>query len=462
MTLEDDRAPGTASGAGHRAATVAGPAPRWFALLFALAVATHLIGNPPGRSMALRIAAVALAVAALILVRRPASRRAWAAVASLVLLTAWLEAPVLGNHWLLAAAFAAAVLVAVVRDRPWCWLGTIVRLMFVAFYAFAAFAKLNTAFLDPAVSCAVFYANQGLAAWGLTTLPDSGAVAMLPVVAALAVELSVPVLLLVPRSRSAGVALAVLFHYVISLDIGQHFYDFTAVLLVGLMAFASDDVTGTIAAWYDRDRRRAALVAGVWAVLVALVVLPLGAPGVVAARVGVLLLWIPTGAAIVWLTVRALQRPAAVPLRPLGIAALVLLGLVVVNGASPYLGIRTATGWNMYANLVTVGERANHLVVPAGVALATPSYVEVTATDDAQLRGYVDDGWLVPERNLRHHLAGRPSATVTYVRSDGTQVSGTGAELGRRTPEVVRRLLPLRAVDRSTPARCQALWLPAL
>jgi hypothetical protein len=155
MTLEDERGPGRSRPSGADGALDA-PAPPWFALLFALAVVAHVVGNPPAASVAVRSAAAALVASALVLAWRPASRAAWASVAALVLVTAWFEAPTLGNHWLLAAAFAVAVLVAVVRDKPWSWLATTVRLVFVTFYAFAAFAKLNTAFLDPAVSCAVF------------------------------------------------------------------------------------------------------------------------------------------------------------------------------------------------------------------------------------------------------------------------------------------------------------------
>jgi len=462
MTLEDGRDPGAARRGARAAGADDGPAPSWFALLFALAVLAHVVGNPPLGSVALRIGAALLGASALVLAWMPASRAVWAVVAFIVLVTAWLEAPVLGNHWLLAAVFAAAVLVAVVRDTPWSWLATTVRPLFVTFYAFAAFAKLNTAFLDPAVSCAVFYANQGLASWGLPTLPDGGMLATLTIVATVVIELSVPVLLVVPRTRALGVALAAAFHYVISLDIGQHFYDFTAVIFVGLAAFAHDDVTGAIDAWFRRRRATAVVLTAVWALLLALVVLPLGTAMLVVARAGIFVLWVPLGAAFVWLAVRGVGRPVAAAMRPAGVAAALLLAVVVVNGLMPYLGVKTAFGWNMYANLVTVDGRANHLIVGPEVEVVAPGYVEVTATTDEQLRAYVGSAWAVPERNLRHHLAAHPDAAVTFVRADGTTVTGAGRELGRPMAEVVRRLLPLRSVDRSTPARCQALWLPAL
>lgn len=435
-------------------------APRWFALLFALAIGAHIVGNPP-QGWVLRVATIALALAAAGLVLWPRARVAWMAAAGTVLLTAWLEAPLIGNHWLLMAVFAAATLVASLRDDPWPWLATTVRITFVSFYAFAAFAKLNTAFLDPTVSCAVFYADQGLSAWGLGSLDGASLLAPVPIVTALLVELSVPVLLLVRRTRGIGVALAATFHYAITLDIAQHFYDFTTVIFVGIFAFAADDVTAGVAGWLRR-RRRVAAVTGVWLGL-ALAVAAIPSVEVAAmARLVVLLLWLPIGAALVWAAVRGVRRPASVALRPVGFAAVALVVVVVANGVAPYLGVKTATSWNMYANLVTVDARSNHLLVPAGAQIVDGGYVRVVATDDEDVAAYVGSGWHVPERNLRHLLAARPDAEVTFVRADGVRISGSGAELGRPMSPVVRRLLPLRSVDVREPARCQASWLPAL
>ena len=46
-----------------------------------------------------------------------------------------------------------------------------------------------------------------------------------------------------------------------------------------------------------------------------------------------------------------------------GLAAWVLVAIVVANGLTPYLELKTALGFNMYANLVTVAGDSNHLVV---------------------------------------------------------------------------------------------------
>jgi hypothetical protein len=437
-------------------------APRWFAGLYALAIAAHAVGNPPGALDLRGIATVALVLGAAALVLTPASRAVWAAVATLQLLTAWLQAPVLGNHWLVMGVFSLAVLLALPRAEPWAWLAPTVRVAFLIFYTFAAVAKLNVAFLDPAASCAVFYTDQALRSWGLAGVDGGAALAVVPIWLTLAVELSVPVLLAVPRTRGVGVALAAVFHYAISLDLLQHFYDFTAVVLVGLVPFAAPTATGRIGAWVATRSRAVVAIVVAWTVLALLAVPPLTTATLVATRLGAFVLWLPVGGAVTWVLVGAARTSAAVRLRPSGVAATALLALVVVNGALPYVGVKTATGFTMYANLATVDGRANHLAVPQLPELRDVEYVRVTATDASTLRGYVGARWLVPEPSLRDHLTAYPDATVSWVRGDGAAVSGSGAELARPLPEVVRRLAPLRSIDGSAPVDCQAQWLPAL
>lgn len=139
---------------------------RWFARTFGLAVVAHLVGNPAGwrgdefgGSILLVVVSALLGVAGLLLLARP-DVRVLAAAAALTLVSLWLELPVTGNHWLLVGFIALAVLLSLAATDPWAWLAVTGRWLLLGFYSFAAFAKLNTGFLDPSVSCGVFYANQ--------------------------------------------------------------------------------------------------------------------------------------------------------------------------------------------------------------------------------------------------------------------------------------------------------------
>lgn len=450
--VRDLRAPGSE----HRFA------PAWFAWLFALAVWAHVVGNPPWGISTRSVVTLALGLAAAVLVHRPTARSAWAMVASLQLVTVWLQMPVLGNHWLLMGFFSVAVLLALPRRQPWKWLAPTVAAVFIVFYAFAAFAKLNTAFLDPAVSCALFFGNQLLGSWGLPTVPATAGAAWLPVVAALVTEISVVVLLLVPRTRTLGVALAAVFHFVISADLAQHFYDFTAVLFVGLGVLASPDTTRRMEAWGERRRPTFNVLVVVWTALVVAATLPLNVTSLLLTRIVVFGIWLPLGAGVAWCALRGAGKPEAWAPWPADAVAAGLVALVVLNGAAPYLGVKTASGFNMYANLVTAEGRSNHLLIRRTANPVDVAYVTVVASDGAGLRSYADSGWAVPESNLRHYLAAHPGVRAAFERTDGSVVSGTGEQLGVPLPLWREKLLPFRSIDRATPARCQTGWLPAL
>lgn len=437
-------------------------APAWFAWLYALAIAAHVVGNPPWGISTRGLVTLALGLSAATLVHRPSARSLWAAVAALQLLTVWLQMPVLGNHWLLMGFFSLAVLFALPRREPWKWLAPTVGTIFIVFYAFAAFAKLNSAFVDPSVSCGLFYGNELLGSWGLPPVPATAGAAWLPVIAALLAEISVVVLLLFRRTRTLGVALAAAFHFIISADLAQHFYDFTAVLFVGLAVLASPETTRRIEAWGERRRPTFNVLVVVWATLVVAATLPLSVVGLLLTRIVVFGAWLPLGAGVVWCALRGAGKPAVRSPWPPDVVAAGLAALVVLNGLTPYLGVKNATGFNMYSNLVTADGRSNHLLVRPTATLMDADYVTVVVSDSAGLQLYADGGWLVPERNLRHYLAEHPGVGVVFRRADGSTVAGRGAQLGESMPLLVRKLLPLRSIDPASPARCQTGWLPAL
>jgi hypothetical protein len=441
---------------------------RWFTRTFGLAVVAHLVGNPVGwrgdefgGSAALVIFSALLGVLGLVLIVRPRSG-SLGATAVLTLVVLWLELPVTGNHWLLMGFVALAVLVSLPTADPWAWLSVTGRWILLAFYSFAAFAKLNTGFLDPDVSCGVFYANQSLASFGLPTFESERFMATVAIAGPVLTELSVPVLLAFTRTRRLGVLLAMVFHSLISLDFDQHFYDFTAVLIVLLCLFLPETTTSTLEARASRSSRLGVVAAVLAAVTVVASLLPPALPAVVIVRLLGFGLWVPVSA---WLIVQVAREglgPAPLPMRLPGAAAWALVAIVVANALSPYLEVKTAIGFNMYANLITVAGETNHLVVPRTLHLSKvqDDLLEVVASDDDGLDAYADEGYLVPERNLLDYLARHPGVEV-LVR-DGAGERWLDSADGVRVPMVLTKLLTFRAVDAQDPPRCQAVWLPAL
>lgn len=454
--------PGPADGADEM------PAPwRWFARTLGIAVVAHLAGNPVGwrgeefgASVPLVVVSAVLGIAAFVVVVRP-GRRALGATAALVLLALWIELPVTGNHWVLVGIVAAAVLASLAMRDPWAWFSVTGRWLLLGFYSFAAFAKLNTGFLDSSVSCGVFYANQSLASFGLPTFEGDSLMGTLAIAGPVMTELSVPLLLAFTRTRRTGVLLALVFHSVISLDFDQHFYDFTAALIMLLCLFLPEATTSDLEARASRPSRTRLVAIAIVAIVVVASLLPPVLPAVVVVRLLGFGAWVPVAAWLIWRVARHGLGPTPLPMRLRGAAAWVLVAIVIANGLTPYLEIKTSLGFNMYANLRTVAGETNHLVVRRTLHLshAQDDLLEVVESDDPDLRQYAEDGYLVPERNLLDYLAAHPDVSVVVRDKDGERTLD-GSD-GVAAPFLERKLLVFRSVDRQDPPRCQSQWLTA-
>ena len=190
--------------------------------------------------------------------------------------------------------------------------------------------------------------------------------------------------------------------------------------------------------------------------------LPPVLPAVVVVKLLGFAAWVPVAAWLIVRTARDGLGPAPLSMRLPGVAAWVLVAVVVANGLTPYLEVKTAVGFNMYANLVTVAGDTNHLVVrrTAHVSTVQDDLLEVIESEDDGLAAYADEGYLLPRRNLLDYLARNPGVSLLVRDGDGERTLDSSD--GVRLPLVVRKLLTFRAVDAKDPPRCQAVWLPAL
>lgn len=442
--------------------------------LWALAAICHVVGNPAFTVLLPRptlagVTAAGLAVAAFAVLRRPANRLAWPALAVLGVALTWFELPTLPSHWVLGGLVSLAIAAAAATKNPTEWFERTARLLLLSFYAFAAFAKLNTGFLDPAVSCAVLYTNQTLESLHLPTVSPTGPLAVPVALGTIAIELSVPVLLLRRRTRTAGAVLGMAFHMLVSLDLGQHFYDFTSVLLALFVLFLPTATRADVAVRLRVDPLFAKALAAAAAAVLVLTHLPGGGFESVG-RFGAFVLWLPFCAWFAAALVGALRatRPAgrkgaAVAFRPPGVVAAALVLVTLLNGLAPYLELKTASAFNMYSNLVTENGRSNHLVIRRAVPLTDGNKdpIEVLATKDPGLSAYARSGFRPTEDRFFHYLAEHPEVTVTY-RQSGVEHTVTGAEAGRRMSLWAYKFVAFRALAPDGPPACQVRWFVAL
>ncbi|MGH7868893.1 MAG: hypothetical protein ACREP9_14980, partial [Candidatus Dormibacteraceae bacterium] len=225
-----------------------------FASLWAVAALFHVLG-PSGAAIGvfgnptvLGLAHVVLAISAIWLLARPARNLPLMLLAVIGLITAWLEMPTLGNHWLVTAFVDLALLLSALgtlragrinRDRlAEAFLPT-ARWCLILFYSFAAFSKLNSAFFDTAVSCSTYYFDESARSLGFDTplTVGAGGLSLLLPFVTVGTELSIPILLLNRRTRVLGVVLGLGFHSLIALDRVHLFIDFSSVLAAMFILF---------------------------------------------------------------------------------------------------------------------------------------------------------------------------------------------------------------------------------
>lgn len=480
--------------------TAAATGDRWFSLLWPAAVLFHLAGNsghllPLDGIGVLQIVMAAVAVCAIVY-PKPWLTATLAAVYLLVL--GW-KLPVVGNHEVLLGLVALIVVFAVplaARRVEW-WVDVAapaVRLVLLVGYGFIAFSKLNTGFFDLAVSCAVVFGDDLLGPFG----PGSDRIIGLPawplVGFTAGVELAIPVLLLVRRTRSVGVVVALGFHFLLALDPVSHVWDFSATLLPMFLLFGPPGLRGALdrlATGLDALNKRELLLGLAMAGALHGVVLignsrldaqswlrPWFGPWLIAYPI-----WLVVGGAVLMLAIRNRTRrhaPVGDTGHPAGshhldwrpaLPLLVVVGLAVVNGLGPYAEYRSAAAFNMYANLEINDGRSNHFLFGgSGSPSGEPSMLEMHATTpSSSLHYYLTNQLLVPEENLDRYLRDRPGEDPLVSRGDGTPVSarslGFGAApadglFGELRDVVQYKLGFRRAVDATGAHRCQRVWGP--
>jgi len=332
--------------------------------------------------------------AALWAVLRPTSvKRFLTMIASEVVAVA-LDMPDVGDHTLLVLVFGTCVLTYVawstLRTRRLPDAGSLfeqiapfLALQLLLVYAAAAIAKMNSGFFDPGISCAASMSTR--LAWSYPSFLPHSWIVMASIWGTVLIEVALPILLAARRTRLVGLALGGAFHAVLGLA-GN--VPFSALALALYVAFLPPDTPTRLRALATRHpglnggadrlqrvgRYRSVLpvTLGLWlAGAAAFTHVPGTRPLPIA--LGTSLVVVAGFAGGILLVLGAARGgPEGYPSRSLRlrhpIFAVGML-LLVVNGLSPYVGLKTESSLTMFSNLHTEGGRWNHLFIPEAVRI---------------------------------------------------------------------------------------------
>jgi hypothetical protein len=388
-----------------------------FGFLWAFALLYHQVGY--GAFLASPFD-IALTLAALIALVFPASPRALAALSVFHILAVVHALPSVTNHWFFGALVSVALLIASLGAG---WQGRMNRtaldarsvldrfapagrMSVVLVYGLSGFHKLNTDFFTPGVSCATVLAGRAAGFLGVqNVMPDAG---ILVIWLTVLVELGLPVLLLLPRTRLAGIAIATGFHVVMALA-GYPRFSATGIALLSLFLPAE-----AFRNWFAREAgERWWVPAVVGRILVAVGLLSVALTATTWDGPVFLSLQLFLSAVLLAAVVRAWSSSAPLPWvlatgpragwrQP----ALLVPLLLVLIAAQPYLGLPTDRALGMYSNLRTEGGVSNHFLVPAAwqVFPYQRDLVEVHTSSAPAIRALAERGLAVPFEELRARL----------------------------------------------------------
>jgi hypothetical protein len=368
------------------------------------------------------------------------------------------------------------------RERRFDSFAPVLRGMLIAMYYFAILAKLNQGFLDPGTSCVA--AMYGDLQRRLPFVPDEPWAKTASIWATLAIELAIPICFTFRRTRPLAILVGLPFHFMLG-SIGHRTFSALALsmyslFVTGALASLVDDARAWLAARFSeatlgRTLRAAGVAAALGiAALIALEKAGLGQAGFGPFRV-FRVAWVTWGLwylavmaacfaalARVWLGRGPGLEPAGARVAP-PLLLYAMVAVVIVNGMSQYLGLKTENAFTMYSNLRTEGGRNNHLFMPAWrLAGYQDDLVDVIATDHPELRTYADHHQRITWFELRRIASETPlDFSLRYVR-DGqphrfTKRNGLGDDLAlsQRHPFLAATLLSFRPVDGSDAAACK-------
>lgn len=346
-----------------------------------------------------------------------------------------------------------------------------IRVSVLIVYFWATFHKLNTDFLNPDTSCVsllMYGFNHRPLLFSFYHPPTWQVLAGIH--GTLVVEALIPLLLSFRRTRAAGILLAVAFHSFLSFGIRNGFYAFSVVIFPLLMSFVSPSWAARLDAWVVRLAWPHSK--GWWGwVIRAMAALTVGLLSIFSHRLGISRVcpaWFTYNTVILTFILFDLWRHGVQslpvieprPFRLARIGLIMLVTIVFVNGACPYLGLKTENSFAMYSNLRTEGNRPNHLIVPGWFSIfpGQEDLVEVFDCSVPQIREWSRQGLHLPYFQLCSEMTNYPEASIVFRHQQQVYRVTRVADRPDLLPSIPlwkRRLFPFRPVEPSGPQGCR-------
>lgn len=271
------------------------------------------------------------------------------------------------------------------EDRIGAWFAQVkplLQLELLLVYFFTVLHKCNYDFFNPAVSCGASLYHDIVRHYPF--LPVSPMADLAIIYASFGLELVIPFLLIIPRTRMIGILTGLVFHYLLAFHSNDFIMSFSAetfALYALFLPVEYIDKVWEIMRHPARMLERAVvLVAALVVLMLAFLLLTQHHLEIVQRNWYRLMGWILDITFLAWYLYGIVVMGGLLSaylhfrgrsftgrsIRPETTFLLLFPLLLLVNGFSPYLGLKTATTFSMFSNLYVECERNNHFFMPSG------------------------------------------------------------------------------------------------
>jgi hypothetical protein len=344
--------------------------------------------------------------------------------------------PNVTNHWIFTAFVNLTILQAYVyltlkqksfrftKDDLIKTFTNAVRVELLILYFYVVFHKLNAGFFIPESSCATdFFVSQN--SFGL--LPSNRSLLVMNVYLTIGIEILIPVLLCFRKARNWGVLLGLLFHGVIAYNPTNGFYDFSSMLFGTYILFINPNFSDYVFRLFKKIKfnlkKKSELnynfsyIKFMLSVFLSCVLFSF-LYFMTLTRYGNNyfrdILWTAYCLFFIFLFIAWMVKSRKLKLTklqpPLGLpkgSFLLFPILVLINGFSPYLGLKTESSFAMFSNLRTEGNISNHYLVPATTQVFDfqKDLVEIISSTDPELSKLAAKKQLMVYFSFKNHVA---------------------------------------------------------
>jgi len=355
------------------------------------------------------IARLVMILSGLLVLAKPASVGRLAFLSLAMFASGVADAPSWPNHYLHTMALDLLLLLICamaglgygpaglsIQARVGLMFAPVGRLSLFVLYFWAVVHKLNYDYLNPEASCGwnlLTESAQYIAYNFSIQLPTPDWMRYPVIIGVLVVESAIPLMLAFRRTRIGGMALGLVFHFMLAFHFITYVASFTLMMYALFSLFLPSQAWEDIENWWESTGLKKRITAGQtarwWPVGVFCAVLVYVTCVVLARTAGSgsfhdLVLWVHQRAQnrtghLIALAYALLvfyvfcrfviprRKIAALPyeyFRPRPVAFVVLPLLLLLNGVSPYVGLKVHYSYAMFSNLRTEGRISNHLFLP--------------------------------------------------------------------------------------------------